>query len=85
MGTNRHVTIMFKKNLTLVCDCLCRDSLKSAASYFQRAAGVFESLKRDIDAHPQPSDDLRGDTLTAIQSLLLAQAQECFLLKATEG
>lgn len=38
-------------------------------------AGVFESLKRDIEAHPQASNDLRGDALSALISLNLAQAQ----------
>ena len=47
----------------------------------QRAAGVFESLKSDIDAHPQSAEDLRGEALSMLISLMLAQAQECFFLK----
>jgi len=61
------------------------EGLKAAAGYFQKAAGVFESLKRDIEAHPQASNDLRGDALSALISLNLAQAQECFFLKAANA
>jgi hypothetical protein len=35
-------------------------------------------LKSDIEAHPQAADDLRGDALTALISLNLAQAQVSF-------
>jgi programmed cell death 6-interacting protein len=64
---------------------LVGDGLKVAAALFQRAAGVFESLKHDIESHPQAADDLRGDALGMFASLQLAQAQECFFLKAAES
>jgi programmed cell death 6-interacting protein len=64
---------------------LVGDGLKVAAALFQRAAGVFESLKHDIESHPQAADDLRGDALGMLAALQLAQAQECFFLKAAES
>jgi programmed cell death 6-interacting protein len=64
---------------------LTGDGLKQAAALFQRAAGVFDALKHDIDAHPQAADDLRGEALAMFVTLMLAQAQECFFLKAAEA
>jgi hypothetical protein len=41
----------------------------------QKAAGVFEALKRDTEAHPQSADDLRGEALTMFTTLMFAQTQ----------
>lgn len=60
------------------------DALKSAAKHFQQASGIFQSLKHTAVSCIQqdPTPDLQPDTLSALQSLMLAQAQESFFHKA---
>lgn len=61
------------------------DGLKTAAKYFQRSAGIFTSLKDNVYAVLQtlPTPDLSVNCLTALVAINLAQAQDCFYLKAT--
>ncbi|PRD26081.1 UNVERIFIED_CONTAM: Pdcd6ip [Trichonephila clavipes] len=59
------------------------EGLKLAAKYFQMASGTFQHLK-SLACSPivdEPTPDLRPDTISALQSLMLAQAQESFFFK----
>ncbi|XP_062544866.1 programmed cell death 6-interacting protein isoform X2 [Armigeres subalbatus] len=60
------------------------EGLKSAAKLFQQSAGIFNLLKvAAAAAIPQePTIDLSMETLNALTSLMLAQAQEIFVFKA---
>lgn len=53
----------------------------------QQSAGIFNHLKGSVMAAVQqdPTPDLNPDTLAALSSLMLAQAQEMFVHKATHG
>ena len=63
------------------------DGLKTAAKYFQQSSGIYSHLK-DI-AFPQlntlPTPDLSVDCLTTLSAIMLAQAQDCFYQKASDG
>ncbi|XP_035208806.1 programmed cell death 6-interacting protein-like [Stegodyphus dumicola] len=61
------------------------EGLKLAAKYFQMASGTFQHLKTlaSSPAIEEPTPDLRPDTISALQALMLAQAQESFFFKAT--
>ena len=63
------------------------DGLKTAAKYFQRAAGIFTYLKDNIFPVLQtlPTPDMSVSCLTALSSINIAQAQESFYIKATAG
>ena len=63
------------------------DGLKTAAKYFQRAAGIFTYLKDNLFPVLQtlPTPDMSVGCLTALTSITLAQAQDCFYKKATAG
>ena len=63
------------------------DGLKTAAKYFQRAAGIFTYLKDNAFPVLQtlPTPDMSVSCLTALTSITLAQAQDCFYKKATTG
>ncbi|KAI3641198.1 hypothetical protein MIR68_000804 [Amoeboaphelidium protococcarum] len=62
------------------------DGLKAAAIFFQKAAGAFvylrDTLYPRIQVRLDQSSDLSDATLTAAAELMLAQAAECFYLKA---
>lgn len=59
------------------------EGLKAAAKLFQQSAGIFSFLKSAAPALGQePTPDLSPDTLHVLSSLMLAQAQEIFVLKA---
>lgn len=60
------------------------EGLKLAAKLFQQSAGIFNHLKSAAPAAiPQePTMDFMMDTLNALASLMLAQAQEIFVFKA---
>ncbi|XP_054279937.1 programmed cell death 6-interacting protein isoform X2 [Macrosteles quadrilineatus] len=60
------------------------EGLKLAAKLFQQSAGIFSHLKGNVMAALQqdPTPDLNPDTLAALSSLMLAQAQEIFVHKA---
>lgn len=50
------------------------------------SSGTFQHLKTLASAGIEdPTPDLRSDTIAALQSLMLAQAQESFFLKAALG
>uniref|UniRef100_A0A1Y1LGS8 BRO1 domain-containing protein n=1 Tax=Photinus pyralis TaxID=7054 RepID=A0A1Y1LGS8_PHOPY len=60
------------------------ESLKLAAKLLQQAAGIFSHLKSTVmlSIQQDPTPDLNPDTLGALSALMLAQAQEIFVLKA---
>ncbi len=64
------------------------DGLKTAASYFMQAAGVLAYLRDTVLADPDVvhagsmPEDLDGATLDCLEQLMLAQAQECFWMRA---
>lgn len=61
------------------------DGLKTAASYFSQAAGVFSHMKTVVLPElrmPTPPEDMDETTLESLMQLMLAQSQECFWLKA---
>ena len=53
----------------------------------QSAAGIFQHLKGIVHSAVQqePTPDLQPDTLTALSSLCVAQAQEVIAVKAING
>lgn len=63
------------------------EGLKTAAKLFQQAAGIFAHLKANVMVaiHQEPTPDLNPETLNALSSLMLAQAQEIFARKAIQG
>ncbi|XP_063974590.1 programmed cell death 6-interacting protein [Diachasmimorpha longicaudata] len=60
------------------------EGLKLSAKLFQQAAGIFNYLKGNVmlSIHQEPTPDMSPDTLSALSSLMLAQAQEIFVHKA---
>ncbi|KAJ3182011.1 pH-response regulator protein palA/rim20 [Geranomyces variabilis] len=59
------------------------EGLKRAATYFQQAAGAFQSLQDHGAEWGGPTaTDFQSATLTTLTNLMLAQAQECFWYKA---
>lgn len=60
------------------------DGLKAAAKLFQQSAGIFAHLKAASPAAiPQePTPDMNPDCLQVLSSLMVAQAQEAFIMKA---
>ncbi|KAH8155840.1 uncharacterized protein LAJ45_00852 [Morchella importuna] len=58
--------------------------LKVACNYFCAAAGVMEYLKTSVlpELRSTPPEDMDAITLECVEQLMLAQAQECFWLKA---
>ena len=53
----------------------------------QGAAGTYQRLREMVFAYLQtpPTPDMAADSTNALQSLMLAQAQECFFMKASRG
>ena len=53
----------------------------------QGAAGTYQRLREMVFAYLQtpPTPDMAADSTNALQSLMLAQAQECFVMKASRG
>ena len=62
------------------------DGLKSASSSFCFAAGVLGHLKQNVipEMRSSPPEDMDEVTLESLESLMLAQAQECFWQKAVK-
>ncbi|OWA53599.1 Programmed cell death 6-interacting protein [Hypsibius exemplaris] len=62
------------------------DGLRIATRYFQQAAGVFQYVKDHVLAaiQQEPTPDLYPDCLTALSTLMMAQAQEVLFMKAAK-
>ncbi|KAI9815101.1 MAG: pH-response regulator protein palA/rim20 [Pycnora praestabilis] len=62
------------------------EGLKSACNYFCLSAGVISYLRTDIipEMRSTPPEDMDEMTMESLESLLLAQAQECFWQKAVK-
>ncbi|XP_035736483.1 programmed cell death 6-interacting protein-like [Vespa mandarinia] len=60
------------------------EGLKLAAKLFQQSAGIFNFLKGNVmmAIQQEPTPDISPETLGALSSLMLAQAQEIFVHKA---
>ena len=60
------------------------EGIKIANNHFQRAAGVIKYLKDEVipELRSAPPEDMDQFSLEALESLMLAQAQECFWQKA---
>lgn len=60
------------------------EGLKLGAKLLQQASGIFSHLKSTVmlSIQQDPTPDLNPDTLGALSSLMLAQAQEIFVQKA---
>ncbi|KAF2418793.1 putative pH signal transduction protein pala [Tothia fuscella] len=60
------------------------DGLRAASNYFCLSAGVLSYLRTDIipELRSTPPEDMDTMTLQSLESLMLAQAQECFWAKA---
>ncbi|CAH0558884.1 unnamed protein product [Brassicogethes aeneus] len=60
------------------------EGLKLSAKLLQQSAGIFNHLKSTVmlTIQQDPTPDLNPDTLGALSSLMLAQAQEMFVHKA---
>lgn len=61
------------------------EGLKTAVSYFSRAAGVLDHMQKAVLPElrmSSPPEDMDLHTLEALKQLLLAQLQECFWKKA---
>ncbi|KAK2582526.1 hypothetical protein KPH14_004820 [Odynerus spinipes] len=60
------------------------EGLKLAAKLFQQSAGIFNYLKGNVmmAIQQEPTPDISPETLGALSSLMLAQAQEIFVHKA---
>ena len=56
-------------------------------TFFQASCGIFRHLKDIVLSHVQnePTPDMQPDTLGALASLMLAQAQDCICRKAITG
>ncbi len=60
------------------------EGLKLAAKLLQQAAAIFSYMKGAVMAALQqdPTPDMSPDTLAALSALMVAEAQEMFVLKA---
>ncbi|XP_020281444.1 programmed cell death 6-interacting protein [Pseudomyrmex gracilis] len=60
------------------------EGLKLAAKLFQQSAGIFNYLKGNVmmAIQQEPTPDISPETLGALSTLMLAQAQEIFVHKA---
>lgn len=67
-------------------DGLEEEGLREAAKLFQRSAGLFQYIRHvsSVSTAEGVTTDLHLGTLQALENLCLAQAQECFYLKALQ-
>ncbi|KAL1767531.1 rhophilin-1 isoform X1 [Sigmodon hispidus] len=67
-------------------DCSCTEGTSHATEAFQRAAGAFRLLRENFSHAPSP--DMSTASLSMLEQLMVAQAQECIfkglLLQAPE-
>ncbi|XP_059103742.1 rhophilin-1 isoform X4 [Peromyscus eremicus] len=67
-------------------DCSCTEGTSHATEAFQRAAGAFRLLRENFSHAPSP--DMSAASLSMLEQLMVAQAQECifrgFLLTASD-
>ncbi|XP_051015704.1 rhophilin-1 [Acomys russatus] len=56
-------------------DCSCAEGTSHAAEAFQRAAGAFRLLRENFSHAPSP--DMSAASLSMLEQLMVAQAQEC--------
>uniref|UniRef100_A0A8C6HS28 Rhophilin, Rho GTPase binding protein 1 n=1 Tax=Mus spicilegus TaxID=10103 RepID=A0A8C6HS28_MUSSI len=56
-------------------DCSCTEGTNHAAEAFQRAAGAFRLLRENFSHSPSP--DMSAASLSMLEQLMIAQAQEC--------
>ncbi|XP_052016782.1 LOW QUALITY PROTEIN: rhophilin-1 [Apodemus sylvaticus] len=56
-------------------DCSCTEGTSHAAEAFQRAAGAFRLLRENFSHAPSP--DMSPASLSMLEQLMVAQAQEC--------
>ena len=65
------------------------DGKKNAAMLFQKAAGVLNYIRdtycQKLGVKVESNSDLDENNLSAMATLMLAQAAECYYEKATEG
>ncbi|XP_037549272.1 programmed cell death 6-interacting protein isoform X2 [Nematolebias whitei] len=61
------------------------ECLKAAAKYYQLASGAFSHIKDTVLSalNREPTMDICPETVSTLSSIMLAQAQEVFFLKAT--
>ncbi|XP_048881865.1 programmed cell death 6-interacting protein-like [Brienomyrus brachyistius] len=61
------------------------EGLKTAAKFYQLAAGAFAHIKDTVlsSLNCEPTVDISPDSASALSQIMLAQAQEVFVLKAT--
>lgn len=60
--------------------------VKTACNYYCAAAGVLKYLRESVipELRSTPPEDMDAMTLACLEQLMLAQAQECFWLKAVQ-
>ncbi|CAO2602016.1 Rhpn1 [Lemmus lemmus] len=56
-------------------DCSCTEGTSHATEAFQRAAGAFRLLRENFSHAPSP--DMSSTSLSMLEQLMVAQAQEC--------
>ncbi|CAD5119249.1 DgyrCDS7880 [Dimorphilus gyrociliatus] len=63
------------------------DGLKTAAKFYQQSAGILNYLKDNILSMLQrdPTLDINPDSLLTLSNIMLAQAQDVILAKATDN
>lgn len=83
----RHFRLNFQSAVAASQSVESDEGLKLATKLFQQSAGIFNYLKGITPAAiPQePTPDLNPETLQVLSNLMVAQAQEIFVVKAIRG
>lgn len=73
----------FQSQVAAVQNIETDEGLKLAAKLLQHAATIFTYIKGSVMAalQQEPTPDLNPETLSALAALMLAEAQEMFVLK----